>query len=438
MASETSSYDAAPQPSRPVKRPGSAGAAFAYRDFRIVWFGSFASNVGTWMQTAVQGAYAYKLTHSSTFVGALGLAQLGPLLLLAMVGGVIADRIDRRRWIMWMQSEQAVFSLVLAWIVIANDHPSRLALFLCVLAVGIGNALSGPAYSSSLPLLVGTRDLPGALSLNSTLINGTRVFGPVLGTLLYRGVGAGAVFAVNAVTYLFVIVAIGMVRIPRTAPVLGTLKERYLGGIHAARRDPVVSRSLVILPLFSFFCLPFISLFAPLAEKSLGLNSKGTGYGLLYAAFGLGAAVGSLSIGTWLTGVDRRLIVRYGLAAFGVLAFVFGLLHHPAPAYPVVFVLGAAYFGLTTALMTIVQSRLADNVRGRVMALWFMGFGGTVSVSGLAFGPVLDHFGGTTMMAVSAVSALVLAAWFNLVKLDERATERAKASAVAGPTAATA
>ena len=420
MAPESSSPTAAPQPSRPVRRPGSAGAAFAYRDFRIVWFGSFASNVGTWMQTAVQGAYAYKLTHSSTFVGALGLAQLGPLLLLAMIGGVLADRVDRRRWIMWMQTEQAVFSLVLAWLVISNDHPSRIALFLCVLAVGIGNALNGPAWSSSLPLLVGTRDLPGALSLNSTLINGTRVFGPVLGTLLYRSVGAGAVFAVNAVTYLFVIAAIAVVRIPRTAPVGGTLRERYLGGVHAARRDPVVSRSLVILPLFSFFCLPFIGLFAPLAEKNLGLNSKGTGYGFLYAAFGLGAAVGSLSIGTWLTGVDRRLLVRYGLAAFGVLAFVFGIIRHPAPAYPAVFLLGAAYFGLTTALMTVVQSRLADNVRGRVMALWFMGFGGTVSVSGLAFGPILDHLGGTVMMTVSAIGALALAAWFNLVRLDTR------------------
>src|SRR3954468_10501106 len=120
---------------------GTAQAALRHRDFRIVWSGTFASNIGTWMQNVLLGAYALKLTGDPGYVGLLVFAQLGPLLFLGPLGGVLADVVDRRRLLIWMQLEQLVFSVVLAGLA-ASKHPSELLIFLCVLAIGIGNAFS--------------------------------------------------------------------------------------------------------------------------------------------------------------------------------------------------------------------------------------------------------------------------------------------------------
>src|SRR5439155_13582659 len=159
---------------------GTARAALAHRPFRVVWGGTFASNVGTWMQNVILAAFGYELTHSTTFVGLLFFAQLGPLLLLSTVGGVLADVLDRRALLIWGQLAQLVFSLVLAALVIP-DNPSRAGIVLCVLTIGIFNALSAPSLSAILPTLVPRRDLPGAVSLQSVQMNLSRVVGPAIG-----------------------------------------------------------------------------------------------------------------------------------------------------------------------------------------------------------------------------------------------------------------
>ena len=159
---------------------GTAISALRHRTFRIVFFGAFASNIGTWMQNVVLGAYAYDITHSSTFVGVIIFAQLGPALLLAMVGGLIADKVDRKKFLIVLSIEQLVFSLALAWVV-RSPSPSHVVLVLMVVMVGVGSAMFGPAYSAILPGLVRRVDLPGAISLNSAQMNASRVIGPIIG-----------------------------------------------------------------------------------------------------------------------------------------------------------------------------------------------------------------------------------------------------------------
>src|SRR2546423_393844 len=129
---------------------GTVQSALTHREFRIVWGGTFASNIGTWMQNVLLGAFGYKLTHSATFVGILYFCQLGPLLFLAALGGMLADLLDRRKLLLWTQTEQLVFSFVLAWLA-RGAHPSKAGIVACVLAIGIGNALSGPAIAAVLP-----------------------------------------------------------------------------------------------------------------------------------------------------------------------------------------------------------------------------------------------------------------------------------------------
>jgi MFS family permease len=398
---------------------GSVRAALAHRDFRLVWMGSMASNIGTWMQNIALGVFGYQLTHSASFVALLGFAQLGPLLLLSIVGGLLADSVDRRTLLILCQAEQMIFSVVLAWVA-RGAHPSKAAIFSCVLVIGIGNALNAPTFSAVLPILVGHRDLGGAVSLQSVQMNLSRVIGPAIGGLILPAVHPSGVFAINAATYLFAIATLLVVAIPRPYPPAGEQgMRRLVGGFAVARADRLVRQCLMTIASISFFCLPFIGLMPVLAGKSLHIDPSSAAYGILYACFGLGAATGAISVGTLLVGRNKKKAVRLGLVLFAATLAVFATLRHPLPAYPVVFLVGLTYFSTVTSLSTVLQEHLSDVVRGRVTALWIMGFGGTVPLGLLAAGPIADHTSLTAVVLVGAAMAVVLAAVVPLRGNDE-------------------
>jgi MFS family permease len=408
---------------------GSARAALAYRPFRLVWMGSLASNIGTWMQNVALGGFAYKLTGSSGFVALLGFAQLGPLLLLSIVGGLLADTIDRRWLLIGCQVEQMILSFVLA-VIASHDHPSKVALFLCVLAIGVGNALNAPTFSAVLPQLVSRRDLAGAVSLQSMQLNLSRVIGPVIGGPLLSMIGASGVFAVNGFTYVFAIGTLFMVTIPRPYPTFGEQGlRRLVGGFAVARRDRLVRRCLLTITAISFFCLPFIGLLPVIAGENLKMDTESTSYGLLFACFGLGAALGAIAVGTVLVKRSKAAAVRVGLVLFGAALAAFSLLRSPLPAYALVFLVGLFYFGTVTSLSTVLQSHLDESVRGRVMALWIMGFGGTVPFGLLAGGFLADRTSVTTVLLVGAAVAVLLPLYADV---RPNATAADQSTAIAG------
>src|SRR5882762_9473294 len=180
-------------------------AADVLRDptFRTIFFGAFASNIGSWMQNAVLMGYAFSLTKSATFVGIIVACQLAPSLFLSIIGGWISDLVDRRTLLIIVSIEQLAFSFGLAAITRSSD-PSRTGIVLMVLAVGLGQAIYAPAYSALLPSLVARENLPAAISLNSAQMNGSRVVGPAIGGVLLHLVGPSWVFAGNALTYLVI------------------------------------------------------------------------------------------------------------------------------------------------------------------------------------------------------------------------------------------
>ena len=394
--------------------PGTARAALSHRAFRSVWTGTFASNVGTWMQNIALGVFAFQLTHSATYVALLGVAQLGPLFLLSIVGGALADVFDRRRLLIACQIEQLVFSLVLAWAA-SRAHPSTALVFACVLAVGIGNALNAPAFTAILPTLVPKRDMPGAGSRQAGQMNLSRVIGPAIGGLLLPVVEAWGIFVINSATYGFAIYVIARVSLPRHAPGTTTPADsglrRLLGGLAVARRDPLVRYCLITIFSISFFCLPFIGLMPVVAARDLHINPAGAAYGGLYALFGLGAALGAISVGTVFAPLPRTLLIRLGLVGFACALAVFGLLGEIWVAYPVVLVVGYAYFVTVTSLSTALQAHIADEVRGRVMALWIMGFGGTVPLGLLVGGALATATSVRAVVLAGAAIALVIGAY---------------------------
>lgn len=402
-----------------MPRPGSVRSAMSHDGFRRIFIASFGSNIGTWIQNVVLPIYIYNRTGRASLVALLIFAQMGPLLLLAIPAGVIADTIDRRKWLTSMQLVMLVFSVVLA--ALARVDAPLWAIFLAQLGVGIGGALNMPAWSALLPSLVPPADLPGAMSLNSTLINGSRVIGPIL-VAAFAPLGAQAwhFFAFNALTYLLVVWALQSVAVPafRRDDTRGW--QRFTFAFRVARDRPVVRRLILTLSLYSLISLPYIGLFPAVAELTFGIDDSTATYKWLYATWALGAALGGLALGTLFVGRDPRVMIRWGFAANAVAMLGFAASRSALPAFVAGFFLGVSYFFTTTAMGTVLQGRLAAHERGRTMALWFMAFGGTVPIGNLIFGPLVDAYGTRWLLFVGAGWAVVLAWWCDIRAIDDR------------------
>jgi len=395
---------------------GTAGAALHHRDFRVVWAGTFASNIGTWMQNVLLGAYGFTLTRSATYVAILFFAQLGPLLLLSSIGGVLADVFDRRRLLIACQIPQLAFSIVLALLATAS-HPDEAVLALCVLIIGIFNALGAPALSAILPTLVPKPDLPGAVALQSVQMNLSRVIGPAIGAAIYAGIGAAPVFLLNAGTYFFAIVVLLAIHYHSPKEAAGSMRDLFVrlgDGFRVARNDALVRRVLTTLVLFSFFSVAFVGLMPVIAADNLDMAPRSVAYGVFYAVFGLGGALGAISVGTMFANQAKARLVRPALVAFGVLLTALALVRSPAGGFLVAPALGYAYFVVITSLSTVLQQHVDDAVRGRVLALWIMGFGGTVPVGVLVAGPVVQATSVTLVLLIGAAVAVALAAYADL------------------------
>ncbi|MCD9622360.1 MFS transporter [Rhabdothermincola salaria] len=401
-------------------------SALRNRQFRIVYVGSILSNTGNWMQNVVMAAFAYNLTGSAGYVGLVTFAQLGPQLLFSLVGGALADTFDRRKVIVVMAVWQMAFSVVLA-VLAGRDDPSRVGLLIAVFLVGSGHALQNPTFASLLPNLVPRRDLSGAIALNSANMNVSRIIGPAIGGLLYAGVGAQWVFLLNAVTYVFIIVAMLRIRVPRLhrGSDEATGLRRVLEGFAVVRRDPVIRRAVATVTLFSFFSLTFLTQMPVIAEENFAIPAKSTAYGVLYAVFGVGALAGALSIGSVFANRPMERVLRWSLAGFAVFLAAYGLVRAAPLAYPIGLVLGFFYFAAVTSLSTLLQHRLDDRVRGRVLAVWMMAFGGTVPIGGLVAGWVVERTDVTVIVMVGAVVAAFLV-WFADLR-DPADRERATA-----------
>lgn len=387
---------------------GGARAAIRYPVFRRVYLAALVSNIGSWMQTVILAAFVFNVTGSSTDVGLITLAGLGPSFVLAPLGGMAADRFDRRWVLVAVTVEQSLVALILAGLT-AAEHPQFELLFAATLGNGIGQAFYAPTYSALIPTLVDRKDLPGAVSLNSANMNLSRVIGPAIGGVLYAKIGAPWVFVGNAVSFAALIGVLVTVDLPPVQRSAESGWRRLVEGVAAARRDHVVGRCLGTMVVFSFFCLPIAVMMPVLAHNDLGIRENSVAYGLLYASFGLGAVVGALSIGTFMVGRALEGAVRVGLGGFAVTLTVFGLLRDPAPGYPVAFLLGLFYFVTVTSLATVIQYRLRDSVRGRVMALWVMAFGGTVPLGAVVAGPLSDKVGISAVVLGGAAVAAGLA-----------------------------
>ena len=386
---------------------GTARDALAVAEFRRLYIGTALSNTGRWMQTAALGVLGWELTGSSAFIGAIVFSQLLPLGILSLLGGSLADTVDRRTLLLGCQAWQMVWTFVLA-ILLIDGEIDPAVLLAVVFVIGLGQGLYAPALTSVVPAIAGERNLSAAIALNSMQTNGTRIVGPAIGGFLVTAWGFAEVFAINAASYIFVLFAIYRTVIPPGTGTSRSFKERILGGFTVAFRAPQVGRPLLMMCLFTFFCLPFIGQLPAIADINLGIDPKSTTYGWLYAMFGLGGLTGAFLIGTVFLRTPSSRIAPATLGAFAVSLGWLAIIRSPGWAFPAIYLVGLFYFSLPTALSTAWQEHVDSSIRGRVAALWVLAFGGTIPFANIIAGPLVEVTSLTAVLLAGSFAALAL------------------------------
>jgi MFS family permease len=382
-------------------------SALSVPNFRRFFIGQSISLVGTWMQGVAQSWLVYSLTHSSTALGAVVAVQTLPVLLLGPYGGVIADRIDKRRLMVVLQSFMGVQALVLG--VLAITH---VVTFweVCVLAVvlGLNNCFENPARQSFVLEMVGGENVRNAVSLNSTMVNAARAVGPAVAGLLIATAGVGVCFLLNAVSFVAVVYSLASMDLGqlKPSPPAQRAKGQLREGLSYVAHEPRLGMPLLMMALVGALAYEFQVTLPVFASRTF--HGGPATYGFLTAAMGAGAVCGGL-----VTAARGKT----GLAPLTVAAAVFGaaiLLTSLSP------VLGLAYAGMalvgwgSVSFMATGNSTLQlaskPSMRGRVMSLWAVGFLGSTPIGGPLIGWVVAAFGARVGLGVGGAAALVAAA----------------------------
>jgi MFS family permease len=394
-----------------VTRVMSAGrttfAALAVPNYRRYYSGQAISMIGTWMQMTAQSWLVYHtLTHSSTWLGIIIALQTLPVLLLGPYGGVIADRVDKRRLMVILQSAMGVQALVLGVLTVTGTVTLGEVGVLAVL-LGLNNAFENPARQSFMLELVGPEHLRNAVSLNSVLVNVARTVGPAVAGILIATVGVGICFLGNAVSFVAVVVSLitldrsTLNPTPSTSRARGQLRE----GLRYIRATPQLAVPLAMMAVAGCLTYEFQVSLPVMADR--GLHVGATGFGFMTAAMGLGAVFGGLFVaargGTGL----RPLVIA---AAAFTLTMV---LATGAPSLDIELVALALAGGASISFMSTGNSTLqlsaAPEMRGRVMSLWFVAFQGSTPIGGPVVGWVMAVMGPRAGLGLGAGAAGLVA-----------------------------
>jgi MFS family permease len=403
-------------------RTSSVFTALRHRDFRLFLGGQLVSQCGTWVQTVAQGWLVLQLTNSALAVGLVTALGSFPILLLTLYGGVVADRVDKRRLVIVLQSLMLCEALALA--VLTHQGWITVHLVMALASFyGLRSAFEVPARQALVSEIVGREDLMNAIALNSSAFNVARVIGPSIAGALIATVGLAACFYLNAASYLAVIVGLVLMRVrrpavPSRAPALGALKEGF-GNIFGNRWP----RALVtIVAGFSVFGSSFLPMMPVFARDVLGLDADG--YGAILSAIGLGAAVGAIGMAATGGRIRRGNVVIGTFALFGVLL--------AAGGYAAGFWTALAIFTASGCLMavngilanTMLQLEAPDRLRGRVMGFYSFVVLGMAPFGAFQAGWVSEHYGVRVSFTLGGLVCVLMAAavWYAVRKRAPRKT----------------
>jgi len=401
---EAPAASANPNPFRRV------AAALGYRDFRVLWMGACTSSIGTWMQKVAQSWLVLELTNSATYLALDAFLGELPILLFTLIGGVVADRYDRRKLLLASQFIQMASAFALAALVFGGKVHIYHVLALSFMS-GCAQAFGGPAYQSLIPSLVRKEHLPNAIALNSIQFNIARVLGPLLAGVALHQFGSAICFGLNGLSFLVVIAALVSLHAPHVATTsTRRMRDELATGLRYVRDD----RSLLTLTVLglasTFLGVPLLT-FLPVFTRNVYHADVGQ-YSQMMAWSGVGAIAGALVV-AWL-GRFRHMGLTALLVqlASGVLVVAFALTRLLWLSHVLLLVMGAAMMITFSLFTSLVQLVAPNEMRGRVMSVYMVAFRGGMPLGSLVTGVVVDQAGAPLALAVNGALLTAVAAWF--------------------------
>jgi len=387
--------------------------ALQHRNFRLFFGGQSISLVGTWITRVATSWLVYRLTGSALLLGIAGFAGQIPTLLITPFAGVLVDRHDRRRILLVTQAGSLIQSALLAILTFTGVITVRQIIWLQVVQ-GVINSFDTPARQAFVSEMVeDRRDLPNAIALNSSMVNGSRIIGPSIGGVLIAAFGEGWCFAVDAISYLAVIASLVAMRVePRhreATAEMHLLDELHHGWKYVLHSVPIRS-ALLLVAIVSTAGTPYTVLMPAIAAQVLhgGPNTLG----LLMTATGVGALSGALYLAQRESVVGLGRIIMWASAVFGIGLVIFSMTTTLWAAFLVLAVAGCGFMIHLAATNTVLQTIVEERLRGRVMSFYTMAFFGTVPIGSLLGGLMADRYGPTKTVLASGVVCLAGSAWF--------------------------
>jgi len=387
--------------------------AFRYRDFRLVWSGAAVSSVGTWMQKLAQSWLVLEISGSPFWLGLDAFLGEIPIFLFSLVGGVAADRIDRRRILIAGQFLQMSCALLLAGLVTAGVVQVWHILCLSFL-VGLAQAFGGPAYAALIPSLVKPRELPNAIAMNSIQFNIARVLGPMAGGLALTKLGAAACFLINGLSYLAPITSLLLIRVRftprRTAE---SVLESIRQGFAFIRRQTAMEALIALAFSMTIFGVPVI-VFLPVFARDV-FHGGPEVYTLLLSLSGAGSITGALLVAAFGHGKHKGRATLMALVALGAAIAGFALSRNLALSSALLFLGGAALVVVFAMVTSLVQLIAVDEMRGRVMSVYNVAFRGGMPIGSLLTGTLVPVFTAPVVVGASGAVLALLGLYFLLV-----------------------
>jgi len=390
--------------------------ALRHRNFRLFWFGQLISLTGTWMQSIGQAWLVLELTHSAWLLGVVGALQFLPVMLLSLFGGVLADRLPKRKVLLFTQSS-AMLQATLLWILVATGHVQIWEVLALASLLGLTNSIDMPTRQAFVAEMVGREDLPNAIALNSSLFNMARVVGPGLGGIIIALLGVAPLFLFNAISFIAVIVGLALIKMndlyaqakrstaKGEAPKQSTFQSLREGLAYVAH-TPSVLLVIVVIGVISLFGINFNVVLPLFATDVLHVGAEG--FGFISATFGLGSLLSAL----WLAWGNRKPSIQHLLAgafAFCILEIFFALSHLYLLSLVLIAGVGFAQIAFSATSNTTLQTVTPDYLRGRVMSVYMVVFAGSVPLGNLFTGGIAHLFGAPIALLMGAGLSLIAA-----------------------------
>jgi MFS family permease len=386
--------------------------ALRHRNFQLFFSGQLISLIGTWMQSVAQSWLVYRLTGSALLLGSVGFASQIPVFLFSPLGGITADRVNRRSIVITTQISAMVLAFILA--VLTLSHRIQVwHVFVLASLLGIVNAFDIPSRQSFLVEMVGKEDLMNAIALNSSMFNGARVIGPAIAGILVARIGEGWCFFGNAVSYIAVIVGLLLMKVHSPARTLSASPfEHMMEGFRFVEKTAPIRALLILLGIVSLVGMPYVVLMPIFADQILHGGARGLG--ILMGATGVGALLGALTLAfrEGVKGLGRW--VAWCCAGFGASLVIFSLSHRFWISVILLLPVGYTMMLQMACSNTLIQVMVPDALRGRVMAVYSMMFMGMAPIGALLGGALADHLGAPLTVAIGGGASLFGAAWFRL------------------------